>query len=177
MTSIGPGYIHVYTGSGKGKTTASLGLALRAVGRGLHVLVIQFLKGSEMTGERRAAGRLSPDLEIRPRGRDGFLRPEDRLETDGIQALEALEEASREILGGTWNIVVLDEVNTACSLGLIPAESLVELMKRKPEGVELVLTGRGAPEEVLEAADLVTEMREIKHYYGKGVRGREGIEK
>ena len=177
MSSIGLGYTHVYTGDGKGKTTASLGLALRAMGRGLRVLVIQFLKGPEMTGERRAALHLAPDLEIRPMGRDGFLHPGDITEEDRTLATDAFEEVICEMSGSRWDMLILDEVNTACALGLLPVERLLQLMDQKPDGIELVLTGRGAPEEVVERADLVTEMREIKHYFRAGVPAREGIEK
>ncbi len=177
VSNLGLGYIHVYTGDGKGKTTASLGLALRAVGNGLKVLVIQFLKGPEMTGERRAALHLAPDLEIRPMGRDGFLHPGDIMEEDRALATVALEEALREMTGLRWDLLILDEINTACALGLLPVEPVLQLMDQKPDGIELVLTGRGAPEEVIQRADLVTEMRAIKHYFEAGVPAREGIEK
>lgn len=177
MSDLGPGYIHVYTGDGKGKTTASFGLALRAVGNGLKVLVIQFMKGSEMTGERRAAQRLAPGMEVRPMGRDGLLHPDDIMEKDRTLATGAIEEASGEMASGRWDMLILDELNTACALGLVPVERVLQLMDLKPDGLELVLTGRGAPKEVIEKADLVTEMREIKHYYTKGVKARNGIEK
>jgi cob(I)alamin adenosyltransferase len=178
MTSlVGPGYVHVYTGGGKGKTTASLGLALRAVGNGLKVLVIQFLKGPEMTGERKISARLAPELEIRSRGREGVFHPGDLTDEDREVAIQTLAEASRELKNGGWDLVILDEINTACTLGLVPVTRVVEIMDAKPDGVELVLTGRGAPGEVIEKADLVTEMREIKHYFRQGVAARKGIEK
>ena len=177
MSDLGPGYTHVYTGDGKGKTTASFGLALRAVGNGLKVLVIQFMKGPEMTGERRAAQYLGPGMEVRPMGRDGLLHPGDIMEKDRTLAAEALEEAISEMTGDQWDLLVLDELNTACALGLVPVESVLQLMDLKPYGLELVLTGRGAGEAVIEKADLVTEMKEIKHYYREGVPAREGIEK
>ncbi len=177
MSSIGRGYTHVYTGDGKGKTTASFGMALRAVGNGLKVLVIQFMKGPEMTGERRAARHLAPGMEVRPMGRDGLLHPGDIMERDGTLATEAIEEAIGEMAGGRWDMLILDELNTACALGLVPVERVLQLMDLKPDGLELVLTGRGAPKEMIEKADLVTEMREIKHYYAKGVKARKGIEK
>jgi len=177
MTSIGPGYIHVYTGDGKGKTTASFGLALRAVGSGLKVLVIQFIKGPKMTGERRAARHLAPGMEVRPMGRDGLLHPGDIMDEDRTLATQALEEAIGEMAGHGWDMLILDEINTACALGLLPVERILQLMDQKPDGIELVLTGRGAPEEVVERADLVTEMREIKHYFRQGVPAREGVEK
>jgi len=177
MTPLGRGYIQVYTGDGKGKTTASLGLALRAVGNGLKVLVIQFLKGAEMTGERSAAMKLAPDLEIRPLGRNGLLHPGLIMERDRVQALQALEEAVAEMTSGRWNMLILDELNTACALGVIPLDRVHQLMDLKPDGLELVLTGRGAPKSVIEKADLVTEMKEIRHYFRQGVPAREGIER
>ena len=176
MSQLGPGYTHVYTGDGKGKTTASFGLALRAVGNELTVLVIQFMKGPEMTGERRAARHL-PGMEVRPMGRDGLLHPGDIMERDRTLATEALESVVSEMTEGRWDMLILDELNTACALGLVPVERVLQLMDLKPDGMELVLTGRGAPEKVVEKADLVTEMREIKHYYQQGVQAREGVEK
>jgi cob(I)alamin adenosyltransferase len=177
VSNLGRGYTHIYTGDGKGKTTASFGLALRAVGNGLKVLVIQFIKGPEMTGERSAARHLAPGLEVRPMGRDGLLHPGDLLDEDRTLATMALEEAVREMAGLGWDMLILDEINTACALGLLLVEDLLQLMDQKPDGMELVMTGRGAPEEVIQKADLVTEMREIKHYYAKGVKAREGVEK
>ena len=177
MTDLGRGYVHVYTGDGKGKTTASLGLALRAAGNGLSVLIIQFLKGQEMTGERKAVERFAPDVEIRPRGRDGVLRPDDVIGKDSELAAAALEESRQEIANGKCDLVILDEINTACSLGLVPVERVLEIMDAKPDGLELVLTGRGATAEIVEKADLVTEMREVKHYFNSGVMARRGIEK
>jgi cob(I)alamin adenosyltransferase len=177
MTGIGRGYTHVYTGSGKGKTTAALGLALRAAGHGLRVLMVQFLKGSDPTGEKRALEEFLPAIRILARGRGGVLDPSDLLPEDRILATEALEEARREIISGAWDVVVLDEVNSACYLGLLDVPDILGIMDARPGGVELILTGRGAPEEVLEKADLVTEMKEIKHYFHRGVTAREGIER
>ena len=174
---LGKGYTHVYTGDGKGKTTASLGLAVRAAGNGLRVLVLQFLKGHEMTGERVAARSLEPGLQIRPMGRDGLLRPGDVIGEDAELATAALAQTRDEISSGSWDLIVLDEINSACALGLVPVEAVLELMDTKPEGLELVMTGRGAPAEVIEKADLVTEMREVKHYFQQGVNARRGIEK
>ncbi len=176
MSQLGAGYTHVYTGDGKGKTTASFGLALRAVGNELKVLVIQFMKGPEMTGERRAARHL-PGMEVRPMGRDGLLHPGDIMERDRTLATEALESVVSEMTEGRWDMLILDELNTACALGLVPVERVLQLMDLKPNGMELVLTGRRAAKAVVEKADLVTEMREVKHYYQQGVQAREGIEK
>lgn len=176
-TTVGRGYVQVYTGSGKGKTTAALGLAMRAVGSGLKVLVVQFLKGADASGEASAAGRLAPDFEIRSLGRDNVVAPSEITAEDGARSMDAFAEAAREIRSCEWDVIILDEINTACSLGLIPVDDVLGLIRDKPEGLELVLTGRGAAEEVMAAADLVTEMKEIKHYYRQGVAARKGIEK
>lgn len=171
------GLIQVYTGNGKGKTTASLGLAFRAVGRGLKVCMIQFMKGGGPYGEQMAAERLAPFLTIIQTGRPGWVNKDNPHETDKKLASEALELARKTMLGGEYDMIILDEVNGAVSMGLVPVEALLDLMQAKPQQVELVLTGRNAHERVVEAADLVTEMREIKHYYKAGVPSREGIEK
>lgn len=171
------GLIQVYTGNGKGKTTASLGLALRGVGRELMVCMIQFMKGGGPYGEQMAAQRLAPFITIIQTGRPGWVNKENPHETDKALAREALELARKAVTGGKYDMVILDEINGAVSMGLVPVDALLELMRDKPQNVELVLTGRNAHEKVIEAADLVTEMREIKHYYKAGVKSREGIEK
>ena len=130
-----------------------------------------------MTGERRAARQLAPGMEVRPMGRDGLLHPGDIRDEDRILAEKAFEEAVNEMTSRRWDMLILDEINTACALGLVTVDSVVHLMSLKPDGLELVFTGRGAPGEVVEKADLVTEMKEIKHYYQQGVVAREGIEK
>ena len=171
------GLIQVYTGNGKGKTTASLGLALRGVGRELMVCMIQFMKGGGPYGEQMAAQRLAPFLTIVQTGRPGWVNKENPHETDKALAAEALALARKAVTCGDYDLVILDEINGAVSMGLVPVDALLELMRDKPANVELVLTGRNADERVIEAADLVTEMREIKHYYKAGVQSREGIEK
>ena len=171
------GLIQVYTGNGKGKTTASLGLALRGVGRELMVCMIQFMKGGGPYGEQMAAKRLAPFLTIIQTGRPGWVNKDNPAQTDKDLAAEALELARVTVTGGEYDMVILDEINGAVSMGLVPVEALLELMGAKPPHVELVLTGRNADERVMEAADLVTEMREIKHYYKAGVQSRIGIEK
>ena len=171
------GLIQVYTGDGKGKTTAALGLALRAVGRGLKVCIVQFIKGGGQYGEHLAAELLSPLLTIHQTGRDGWIF-RDRLDPEDIRiAREALELARACLTGGEYDLVILDEINGAVWFGLIPLEAVLDLLPAKPLAVELVLTGRSADERVIAAADLVTEMREIKHYYQQGVQARIGIEK
>ncbi len=171
------GCIQVYTGNGKGKTTAALGLALRAAGRELMVCMIQFMKGGGPYGEHLAASRLAPYVTIIPTGREGWVNKENPDPEDKRLAAEALETAKHAITGGRYDIVILDEINGAVAFGLLSVEEVLVLMRMKPAGVELVLTGRNADEKIINAADLVTEMREIKHYYKVGVTSRIGIEK
>jgi len=174
---LAEGYIQVYTGNGKGKTTAALGLALRAVGRELRVCMIQFVKGSEPCGEHIAAQRLAPCFTLVQMGHKGWLADgEPGAEAMGM-ARKAFRRAREAVRGSGYDLVILDEINTAVSHGLVSVEELLELMVEKERCVELVLTGRNAAPEVIEAADLVTEMREVKHYYKAGVKARIGIEK
>jgi cob(I)alamin adenosyltransferase len=170
------GFIQIYTGEGKGKTTAALGLALRAVGRGLKVMMIQFLKGSAETGEIKAAGRLSPDLVIKPMGREGFLDPAGPGPEDMALAQGALEEACRVLRDRSCDVLILDEINVAVAMGLVPEEAVLDLMDGKPAGMELILTGRNAPKSLLDKADLVTTMGCTKHYFDRGQAARVGIE-
>ncbi len=174
---IGRGYVQVYTGNGKGKTTASIGLAVRAAGHGLKVLILQFMKGWTDYGELEGVRMLSPYVELRQVGRDTFVNPQNPDAEDIRLAREGWNLAKEAILGKKADIVILDEINCAMYFGLLPADEILEVIKGKPEGVELILTGRGAPAEIIEAADLVTEMREVKHYYGKGVDARLGVER
>ena len=173
--SLDRGCVQVYTGNGKGKTTASLGLALRAVGRGLKVCVFQFIKGGGKYGEHLAAEKLAPLLTIIQTGRPGWVNTKDITE-DRQTAQEALAQAQELLTSGDFDLFVCDEINGAVGFGLIEVEQVLELIRCKPEKTELVLTGRNAHERVIEAADLVTEMREIKHYYKAGVPARSGIE-
>jgi cob(I)alamin adenosyltransferase len=176
-TVIGKGYIQVYTGNGKGKTTASLGLAVRAAGHGLKTVIIQFMKGWIDYGELKGVEMLSPLVTIHQAGRDTFVDRESPDPEDIRLARDGWELAKETILGGKADIVVLDEINCAVDFGLLPVGEVLDVLRRKPNGMEIVLTGRGAPEEIVEAADLVTEMREIKHYYAKGVDARVGVER
>ena len=169
------GCVQVYTGNGKGKTTASLGLALRAVGRGLKVCVFQFIKGGGLYGEHLAAEKLAPLLTIIQTGRPGWVNTKDITE-DRQAAQEALVQAQELLTSGEYDLFICDEINGAVGFGLIDVEQVLELISRKPKKTELVLTGRNAHQLVIEAADLVTEMREIKHYYKAGVPARTGIE-
>ncbi len=171
------GLVQVYTGNGKGKTTAALGLALRAVGRDLRVCVIQFMKGGGPYGEQLAAAKLAPLLTIIQTGKEGWTRkgcitPEDR-----ESARKALTLAAEALNGDRYDLVILDEINNAVHHGLVSVDDLLQLMGQKAATVELVLTGRNADARIIEAADLVTEMREIKHYFNAGVAARTGIEK
>ncbi len=169
------GCLQVYTGNGKGKTTAALGLALRAVGRGLKVCFFQFIKGAGPYGEQLAAERLAPLFTIIQTGKPGWVNTKDITE-DRKLAQEAFQQAMKILSSGDYDLVVLDELNGAVGFGLVDIEQVMELIDLRPENTELVITGRNAHEKLLEAADLVTEMRDIKHYYKAGVPAREGIE-
>ncbi len=170
------GLIQVYTGNGKGKTSAALGLALRAVGHGFKVFAIQFMKGNINYGELESAKKLSPNLTIKPMGRETFVSRENPDPVDIKLAQDGFALARKAVLNGEYDIVILDEINVAVDYNLIPLSDLLHLLDAKPSGVELILTGRNARSEVLEKADLVTEMMEQKHYYRNGVLSREGIE-
>jgi cob(I)alamin adenosyltransferase len=169
------GCVQVYTGNGKGKTTAALGLALRAVGRGLKVCVFQFIKGGGPYGEHLIAEKLAPLFTIIQSGRPGWVNTKD-ISEDRQVAQDALLRAQEILTSNAYDLVVLDEINGAVNFGLIDVEQVLDLIALKPERVELVLTGRNVHERVIEAADLVTEMREIKHYYAAGIPARTGIE-
>jgi len=171
------GLVMVFTGDGKGKTTAALGLGLRAWGQGMRVLVLQFVKSpSRPAGEHEAVRRLE-GFEIRPMGL-GFVRGrgEDELRPHREAARRALAAAREAVEGGEWDLVVLDEIFTALGLGLLAEEDLHAVLDARPPSLHLALTGRGAPETVVARADLVTEMREIKHHYARGIEAQKGIE-
>jgi cob(I)alamin adenosyltransferase len=170
------GLVQVYTGNGKGKTTAALGIALRAVGHGLKVLVIQFMKGKVRYGELESAQKLSPHLTIKPVGRDTFVSKSHPDPADIERAQEGFALAKKAIENREYDIVILDEINMALDYGLIALSDLLQLIDSKPASVELILTGRNAKPEIIEKADLVTEMVERKHYYSKGISARKGIE-
>jgi cob(I)alamin adenosyltransferase len=175
MVRLEKGLVQVYTGNGKGKTSAAFGLALRAVGRGLRVFVIQFIKGGFDYGELYVVGKL-PNVELKAFGRGKFILEKPPGKEDMKLAEEALALAEKVVKSDEYDVVVLDEVNVALNLDLIRLDKVLELVKSKPEHVELVLTGRNAPVELIEAADLVTEMLEVKHPYSKGFGARKGIE-
>jgi len=169
------GLVQVYTGDGKGKTSAALGLALRAVGRQLRVFVIQFIKGGFDYGELYVVKQL-PNLELRAFGQGKFVTQTPPSEKDVSLAKEGFALAKRVVESGEYDVVILDEVNVALHLGLLTLGEVLDLVKAKPKHVELILTGRYAPKELIEIADLVTEMKEVKHPYTKGLKPRKGIE-
>jgi cob(I)alamin adenosyltransferase len=169
------GLIEVYTGDGRGKTTAAFGLALRAVGHGMNVCIIQFMKRGRY-GEIIAAESLKPNLEVIQFGGE-FIRRDSIKEEDLITARKAMDYAAKAILEGRYDIVILDEINVALSFKLLDLDKVVDVLKRKPSHVEVVLTGRYAPREIVEIADLVTEFREVKHPFRSGrLNARPGIE-
>jgi len=172
------GLLIVYTGPGKGKTTCALGTAFRAVGQGLRVLMVQFIKGSWHYGELDAAKMLGDDkFEIRPMGR-GFVKiggaetdPED------VKMCRECWRAGREaIYGGQYDLVVLDEINYVISYKMLEAQEVVEALEGRPGRVHVICTGRNAHPRLIEIADLVTEMREVKHPYAKGILAQRGID-
>jgi len=169
------GYIHVYTGDGKGKTTAAFGLALRAAGAGLKVFIAQFVKGMHYN-ELTAIEGLSENITVQQYGRDCFIEREPRAE-DIRAAAEGLREIRAMMRTNTYHVMILDEANIATYFNLFTIEDLLDVIRHKPEAMELVITGRKADPKIIAAADLVTEMKEIKHYYQKGVAARDGIEK
>jgi len=189
------GLVQVYTGNGKGKTTASLGLAARAVGHGFRVHMIQFTKGRCYAGELALAQRLAPHFSISQFGRgcrigvlikqgykkctgcgDCFLKDRGPDEDDFEHARLGFEEALEYLSEGRCDMLILDEIGNAIRYNLVTADQVVKLIENKPANIELILTGRAIPEQITELADLVTEMRELKHPYKKGVGSRRGIE-
>jgi len=169
------GYVQVYTGDGKGKTTAALGLAVRAAGAGLRVDFAQFVKGMKYS-ELVVLEKLSEYITVKQYGRDCFIKKSPQKED--IQAAQAgLKEVGEIMCSGKYQVIILDEANIATHYNLFSVEDLLDFIRSKPEDVELVITGRRADPRILEEADLVTEMKEIKHYYRNGIQARDGIEK
>jgi cob(I)alamin adenosyltransferase len=170
------GYIQVYTGDGKGKTTAAMGLAMRALGHGLKVYAIQFMKGGSEHGEAEAFKRFSPDFTLKQMGRGEFVDKKNPGPKDIEIARSAFELAKKVARENSADVLILDEINVAMDFGLIDVSDVLKFLGGKPARLEVVLTGRSAPKEIIAQADLVTEMREVKHYYKDGVAAREGIE-
>jgi cob(I)alamin adenosyltransferase len=193
------GLVQVYTGDGKGKTTASLGLALRAIGHNYSVYIIQFLKGGD-TGEMFSIQKYLPNMTLVQFGKDALrekqmkivsFKDKEKIENDLTEnhfykflpdseetepSRLGLEHAKKIISSGRYNVVILDEINCALAKGMIPTKEVIELIKNKPKHVEIVLTGRDAPEELKSAADLVSNIKRVKHPFDKGVLARKGIE-
>jgi cob(I)alamin adenosyltransferase len=176
MNRLKKGYVHIYTGNGKGKTTAALGQALRAAGSGLKTFFVMFMKDFSY-GEIRSIKHLGDWIKLEQYGNDSFVfrkQPPDK--EDKKAARLALKRAREAMLSNKYDIVILDEVCVAIHFGLLKSKELLSLLTEKPGPLELILTGRYCPTELTEKADLVTEMQEIKHYYQKGVAARKGIE-
>ena len=165
----------MHTGNGKGKTTAALGLALRALGYGRKIFMAQFMKGRDY-GETLAAAKYLPGLTLYKCGLDSFVRKGNPSTVDIELAQKGFATAREAVFSGKYDMVILDEINVAVDFQLIPLASVVDLLKNKPENLYLGLTGRNAAAEIIELADLVTEMKEIKHPYSKGVPAQEGFE-
>ncbi|MGI0046222.1 MAG: cob(I)yrinic acid a,c-diamide adenosyltransferase [Nitrosotalea sp.] len=172
------GLVIVYTGKGKGKTTAALGMALRAVGYDYKVCMIQFIKGSWHYGEMTSSKRLEPEFELTAVGKGfvGIMDDKSPIEDHKKIADEALVIAKEKISSGKYNIVILDEINYAVNLGLIQLDDVIKLIRERPRNVNLVLTGNHVKDEIIELADLVTEMKEIKHPFKSGIRAKKGID-
>ncbi len=174
------GYIQVYTGNGKGKTTASLGLAMRALGRCWRVLIIMFTKGGDDYGELNSFRNLSPEisknLTIVQAGLDRIVYENNKNADDAAEIKKGWELAKKVIKNDEYNLVILDEANIAIDLGLIDINEVVEVLKNKPDEMEIVLTGRNADPKIIELAHLVSEIKPIKHYWDTGIAARKGIE-
>jgi len=167
--------VQIFTGDGKGKTTAAIGAVIRALGHGLRVYVAFFMKGDYPYGERSILSQL-PNVTIASFGSRGFIDPANIKPEEKEQAKRALAAAREAMLSGSYDLVVLDEVNLAAAWNLVELDEVLKLIEDKPPGVELILTGRRADSKLVKAADLVTEMLKIKHPYDEGVAAREGVE-
>lgn len=172
---LSQGLVQIYTGDGKGKTTAALGLALRACGHGMKVYMIQFMKGDINYGELAASQNL-PNLKIVQFGRSTFVNRENPAKEDIDLAQLALEHANVIIQEGEYDLVILDELNVAIDFKLVSIEDVIELIESKPKNVEIIITGRNAKSEIIDRAHLVTNMRKVKHYYDQGISARKGFE-
>lgn len=168
------GFVHVYTGNGKGKTTAALGLAIRAAGAGLKVFIAQFLKGRKCS-ELRSLRKLGNAITVKQFGSKCFVTgiPSSK---DIALAAKGFESSKNAISSNHYDVVILDEVCCAISLNMIDIQSMKTLLCKKPDNVDIILTGRNAPPEILRMADLITEMKEVRHYFNAGVKARKGIE-
>jgi cob(I)alamin adenosyltransferase len=172
------GLVVVYTGKGKGKTTAALGMVLRAVGHGYKVGMIQFIKGEWYYGELTSSKRLEPEFEMIAAGKGfvGIIDDDHPIEEHQKAAREAVELVREKLASGQYDVMILDEINYAVNLNLISVDDVLDIIATRPEKTTLVLTGNHAHERVIEAADLVTEMKEVKHPYKKGIKAKKGID-
>ena len=170
------GLILIHTGSGKGKTTAALGLAFRASGQGLKVLILQFMKGQDNIGEIKALARTDLPIEIIQFGRRVFFRSRACEPMDIHRAAQGLHAFEKAMQGGKYDMIILDEINMAIHFGFLRVEEVKRAIVKKPPDLHLVLTGRNASAELIDIADMVTEMKEVKHHYNQGVSAQKGIE-
>jgi cob(I)alamin adenosyltransferase len=177
-SSSNDGIVIVYTGNGKGKTTASLGVALRAIGHGLRVCIIQFIKGEWSYGELNSIKKLEPDLELIVAGKGfiGIIDDDHAFEEHVRAAKTALDIVQQKISLDTFDIIILDEINYALHLGVLQLADVMKILQNRPKHLSLILTGNHASEEIITLADLVTEMKEIKHPYKKGIKAKRGID-
>lgn len=177
-SSSNDGIVIVYTGNGKGKTTASLGVALRAIGHGLRVCMVQFIKGEWHYGELNSIKKLEPDFELIVAGKGfiGIIDDDHAFEEHVRAARTALDIVEQKISLDTFDIVILDEINYAVHLGLLQLVDVLKILQNRPKHLSLILTGNHACEEIIMLADLVTEMKEIKHPYKKGIKAKRGID-
>ncbi|MFC2002639.1 cob(I)yrinic acid a,c-diamide adenosyltransferase [Chloroflexota bacterium] len=173
--SLDQGLVEVFTGDGKGKTSAALGVALRALGHNLKVYIVYFMKGGYPYGEQQLLTQL-PNISFSIFGSKHFVDPTSVKPEEREEARKALEKAREVVSSGSYDVVILDEVNVAVAWKLIEVGGVLELIKAKPRNVEVILTGRHAAQRVIDAADLVTDMRKVKHPYDKGIRARKGID-
>ncbi len=173
---LAKGYLQVYTGNGKGKTTAAVGLSIRALGNGLKIYFVQFMKDYPY-GEVKILESFAPDLILRRYGNDSFVFEKKQPSTKLKRIVrQGLEEAEQAMLSGKYDLVVLDEVLVSIYFGLFSTEEILSFIRKRPPAVELILTGRYCPQSIKKISDLVTEMKEVKHYYKQGVKARKGIE-
>ena len=172
---MGNGLVEIFTGNGRGKTSAALGVVLRALGHGLKAHIIYFMKGDYPYGERNTLALL-PNVSFESYGHEHFIDPQDVKEEEREQARQALAAARGAISSGDFDLVVLDEVNLAVAWKLLEVEEVLKLIDERPQNVELILTGRHADERLIQKADLVTEMVEVKHPFRRGIKARKGID-
>jgi cob(I)alamin adenosyltransferase len=176
MESLSQGLIQIYTGENKGKTTAALGLTIRAVGHGFRVHILQFMKGRQDFGELNGLKRLEPECQIEHYGTAGWVNKGQAQEQDVLEAQKGLERARELIALNTCDMLILDEIINAIWFELLSEDEVLQVLENKPEHMEIIMTGRNASQRLIEKADLVTEMVRVKHPYDQGIQARKGIE-